>query len=305
MHSGCVVVAYDVRGNREYLVDGFSGRLAPAGDVEHLAKLVADVLSDDAVKEKLRLGSSSMVSAAFVAEPRWEEVSQFLELPDTARPHAATHDTPNRDELEAVLGDPVYMAVEEIPAFTQLARRSRSTCVEIGAAYGGSTALMLTSAAPDVEVVSIDPFVPDSMNGFRAGRDRCIRNVVRAVGRLSDPSATTRWTLKPVESLVAAGSWSAAVDFLYIDGDHRYESVRADFEAWLRYLQPGGTLVIHDSRRIEGAPEEHFARGWPGPTRLARELAEHDCVELEQEIFSMTVWTRTDRRCSTCTKQAS
>lgn len=305
MHSGCVVVAYDVRGNREYLVDGFTGRLAPSGNVELLANLVADVLSDGEVKERCRAASLSIASRAFVAEPRWPCVARFLELPDTATPPASPPAAPSREELEAALGDPVYMAVEEIPAFARLAQRSRSTCVEIGAAYGGSTALLLTNVPPRVDVVSVDPFVPDSMSGFRAGRDRCVRNVVRAVGRLRDPAFATRWTLVPIESLVAAQTWKRHFDFLYIDGDHRYEAVRDDFHAWSRFLQPGGTLVIHDSRRLEGAPDEEFARGWPGPTRLARELTEHDCVELEQEVFSMTVWRRTSLACPECARQAS
>lgn len=34
--------------------------------------------------------------------------------------------------------------------------------------------------------------------------------------------------------------------FIYIDGDHRYESVKADLETWWPYVQPGGILAGHD-----------------------------------------------------------
>lgn len=305
MHSGCVVVAYDVRGNREYLIDRYSGRLVGSGDIDRLADAVVDVLSDARAKEQLRRASISLVSAAFVGEPRWPDVAVFLDLPSATVEAETATTPPSREVLEAALGDPVYMAVEEIPAFAELARRAQGTSVEIGAAYGGSTALLLTSLPRGSELVSVDPFVPDSMSGFQATRDRCLRNVVRAVARLGDVSVTARWTLKPVESLVAARGWGAKLGLLYIDGDHRYEAVHADFLAWSSFLREGGTLVIHDSRRLEGAPDDEFARGWPGPTRLARELRSHACVELESEVFSMTVWRRTGRFCAACGEQAS
>lgn len=34
--------------------------------------------------------------------------------------------------------------------------------------------------------------------------------------------------------------------FIYIDGDHRYDSVRADLQAWWPYLSSGGILAGHD-----------------------------------------------------------
>jgi hypothetical protein len=305
MHSGCVVVAYDVRGNREYLVDGYSGRLVRPGDVEALAQVAADVLLDDDLKERLRAASSAMVSTAFVGEPRWPAVAAFLELPPTTDRAEGAAIAPTREVLEAALGDPVYMGVAEIPVFAELARQARGTFVEIGAAYGASTALLLVNLPPRSNVVSIDPFVADSMSGFQASRDRCARNVVRAVSLLGDASAAARWTLDPIESLVAARTWDAELGLLYIDGDHRYEAVRADFLAWSPFVREGGTLILHDSRRLEGTPENEFARGWPGPTRLAAELTSHDCVELEQEVFSMTIWRRTGRPCRACAEQAS
>ena len=304
MHCGCVVVAYDVRGNREYLIDGFNGRLVPPGDVERLAHEVVELLAHTAARDELRRASLALVSSAFVGEPRWPALAKFLDLPTSPASIDVPSEIPSREALETALGDPVYMGVDEVPAFVGLTRNSRGTFVEIGAAYGGSTALLLENLPDGSTAVSVDPFVPDSMNGFRASRDRCVRNVVRAVATRRDPSIITRWSLEAVESLSAARDWSSEIGLLYIDGDHRYEAVRDDFLAWSPFLADGAVLVLHDSRRIEGAPDGEFARGWPGPTRLAEELKQHECVELADEVFSMTVWKRTGRRCPVCEAEA-
>jgi len=36
------------------------------------------------------------------------------------------------------------------------------------------------------------------------------------------------------------------VDLLYIDGDHRYEGVKRDFELWSPLVRSGGVVVFHD-----------------------------------------------------------
>lgn len=36
------------------------------------------------------------------------------------------------------------------------------------------------------------------------------------------------------------------IDFLFIDGDHRYESVRRDFELYTPLVGRGGVVALHD-----------------------------------------------------------
>lgn len=43
-----------------------------------------------------------------------------------------------------------------------------------------------------------------------------------------------------------------SIDFLFIDGDHSYNGVKADFENYAPLVRPGGLIVFHD---VYGLPE--------------------------------------------------
>ena len=53
------------------------------------------------------------------------------------------------------------------------------------------------------------------------------------------------------------------VGLLFIDADHTYEAVKADFEAWAPKVVPGGVIALHD---YAGKPEDH------GVKRFVEEL---------------------------------
>ena len=41
------------------------------------------------------------------------------------------------------------------------------------------------------------------------------------------------------------------LDFLFIDGDHSYEGVKADFEDYRKFVRPGGLVAFHDIKDTE------------------------------------------------------
>ena len=63
------VVATDVGGMRDALLDGITGRLVPAGDAAALADALARVLEDPAGAEAMGRAGRARAEALFAAEP--------------------------------------------------------------------------------------------------------------------------------------------------------------------------------------------------------------------------------------------
>ena len=53
-------------------------------------------------------------------------------------------------------------------------------------------------------------------------------------------------------SLDAAGLYGREFDFVFLDGDHSYENVKAEIRAWGSKIKPGGYLGGHDFNFYEG-----------------------------------------------------
>lgn len=69
----------------------------------------------------------------------------------------------------------------------------------------------------------------------------------------------------------------SALDILFIDGDHRYQGVRADFLEYRSLVRPGGLIAFHDIVPHRERPYELGAGGpWSGDVpRLWREMRDH------------------------------
>lgn len=71
--------------------------------------------------------------------------------------------------------------------------------------------------------------------------------------------------VKRMDSLSAAKTYEdKSLDFVFIDAAHDYKSVKADIQAWLPKIKPGGYLAGHDYPTWEGvtkAVDEFFPEG--------------------------------------------
>lgn len=66
-------------------------------------------------------------------------------------------------------------------------------------------------------------------------------------------------------------------EFVYIDGDHAYDSVKADIEAWWPHVSPGGILAGHDYMPGEHADVVRAVDEFAAARKLTVKLTEDDC----------------------------
>jgi predicted O-methyltransferase YrrM len=138
------------------------------------------------------------------------------------------------------------------------------TAVEIGV-YEGASAVVLCGALPaDAALHLIDPFTENALLPGWRGVEMATRRVVARAAR-RDGGPHVRWHVERSEQ--TAGTWSAPVDLVFIDGDHTEAGCRLDWELWSRFVAPAGVVLFHDARA--GRPG---GGGLPGPTAVVDSL---------------------------------
>jgi predicted O-methyltransferase YrrM len=135
----------------------------------------------------------------------------------------------------------ISQELDEAALLYRLARRvDDGTIVEIGRFKGGSTFLIASAMGAQAELWSYDVHVSHDAAFTGADLD----------GELRD--ALARYGLDGRVHLVVADSRSAEpppgpVRLLFVDGDHTYEGVSADWAHWRKVLEPGGHVLFHDA----------------------------------------------------------
>lgn len=74
-------------------------------------------------------------------------------------------------------------------------------------------------------------------------------------------------------SVEVARDWSAPVGLLFIDGDHREEMVRADWDAWRPHLVPGAVVVWDD-----------YHKDYPGVQAVVDALVDQSVLVIEYVV---------------------
>jgi predicted O-methyltransferase YrrM len=114
--------------------------------------------------------------------------------------------------------------------------RPQAIC-EIGAASGGTLCALSHAATESAIVISID-------RDFTTARLKALPQLgrrgqhVTCIAGDSHEAATY--------SLVASLLDGSSLDFLFIDGDHTYAGLKADFEIYCGFVRPGGLIGFHD-----------------------------------------------------------
>lgn len=150
---------------------------------------------------------------------------------------------------------------EQVRFFEYVAGRKIRYALEVGTCRGGTLFPLLAIAQPDAHVISVD--LPGGIHGggyhpswsnffhraFRSASQRL--DLIRGDSQLSS-------TLDQVKHLLGG----KALDYLFIDGDHRYQGVRQDFSLYAQLVRPGGIVAFHDIAEGEPVPTVDVPRFW-------------------------------------------
>lgn len=147
--------------------------------------------------------------------------------------------------LRAMVDFPAIQNPFELRQWLSIVEAARPrTVVEIGTGAGGMFYALAQLAHADATLVSID--LPGG--GYGGGHSNVIDPVLRSFGGARQRIELIRdrsfhySTRRDLERILDG----KAIDLLFIDGDHSYGGVRADFEMYAPLCAPGGVIALHD-----------------------------------------------------------
>jgi predicted O-methyltransferase YrrM len=159
----------------------------------------------------------------------------------------------------------------------------RHRLVEIGVWQGVTTKRLRAAMAPDAELWAIDPYV--------AGRLGVSFPELIAHGEVDVvENGHIRWVKGTGAD--AAEQWKQErrepADFVFVDGDHSWDGISTDWNAWSGLVAPGGVIALHDSRSTPERPIDDA-----GSVRFTAEYIRKDTrFRVVDEVDSLTVVER-------------
>jgi len=161
--------------------------------------------------------------------------------------------------------------------------KSRLRPVEIGVWQGVTTRRLRAAMSPDAELWAIDPYVKGRLGVsfpelIAHGEVDLVEN-----GRV-------RWVKSTAAA--AAEQWKQEAreptDFVFVDGDHSWDGISTDWNAWSSLVAPGGVVALHDSRSTPERPIDDA-----GSVRFTRDYILKDSrFRVVDEVDSLTVVER-------------
>lgn len=113
--------------------------------------------------------------------------------------------------------------------------------VDLGVDYGFSSFTFALAGAG--MVYGVDSFEGDPEAG--------IRDTYGEVVRRQNELGIQNLTLIRGYFNDVAKTWDKPIDILHIDGRHRYEDVKEDYELWRPFVRKGGVILLHDTEVTE------------------------------------------------------
>lgn len=130
----------------------------------------------------------------------------------------------------------------EVQMLMKYCRNAKVVC-EIGC-YEGKTSVTLAQNTIGA-VYSVDPFFRGRL-GISYGE--CIARLHRKRSDVKNLSFLKGFSVN------VASEFRCAIDFLFIDANHSYDAIKADWDSWAPKVVDGGIIALHDSRIATNSP---------------------------------------------------
>ena len=138
--------------------------------------------------------------------------------------------------------------------------------------------------ASNAMLFAIDPY-PRGRLGFSAQRIIAHKEVSGV------SNGTVTWIRDTGANAVTILRGTEFFDFVFIDGDHSYEGLQADWTGWSSLLAPAGIIALHDSRSTPERPIDNA-----GSVQFTRKVILPDTqFEVIETVDSLTVLRRNGR----------
>lgn len=139
---------------------------------------------------------------------------------------------------------PSQIKSEIIGLATELQKNPPRRLLEIGTATGSTLFIFARVAAEDAKIISLD--LPFGRYGagylsYRLPLLRAFASQKQSIHLLRTDSHKPKAHQKIANLLNGE-----LLDFLFIDGDHSYNGVKADFDNYHHFVRPGGIIAFHD-----------------------------------------------------------
>ncbi len=150
--------------------------------------------------------------------------------------------------VDFVLGNQYFRAIQvpsELAALGEILADLRpERALEVGTAQGGTLLFLTRLASPHATIVSVDLPGGKFGGGYSTRRQWFYQRFARRRQRLH----LLRGDSHSNEMLarVKEAFRGQPLDYLFIDGDHRYEGVKRDFEMYGPMVRKGGVIAFHD-----------------------------------------------------------
>jgi predicted O-methyltransferase YrrM len=157
--------------------------------------------------------------------------------------------------------------------------------IEIGVAYGYHAKHILSTHSR-IEYIGIDPYIPDYDKHdpfvsdvaklFNDNAENALNRLCRVVTNNLTEEFQNRFRLIRESSTQASIQFEDhQVDFIFIDGNHQKNSIKADLKVWWPKIKVGGVLVCDDYRWPSVAETIKKFKGFDGRGFLVESLAQN------------------------------